>query len=95
MEASNSRVPFLTDPEYDLLRRVLSRRNPTLLKRISAPGDLFEDDVKALTIILNGDEFCANLDENWDPTEYALKVEKLGDDIKARWLESSEKGDRY
>ncbi|GLE59506.1 hypothetical protein NJBCHELONAE_48190 [Mycobacteroides chelonae] len=89
MEASNSKVSFLSETEYELLRNVLTRRNPRLLEHIIVPGSLSEEDVEALALVLNGEEFCANLDENWDPTAYALRVEKLGDDIKARWLESS------
>ncbi|BAX97316.1 hypothetical protein MSTE_02000 [Mycobacteroides stephanolepidis] len=95
MAATSSKLPFLSDAEYELLVQVLSKRNPGLLEQVGAPGHLSGDDVEALTEVLIAEEFVSNLDENWDPTDYALRVEKLADDIKSRWLRLSGKSDGF
>lgn len=62
----------VTAVQVSLLRAIASRRAPELWERISA-AKISPADAERVVETL-ADEFTANLDEDWEPTEYGRAV---------------------
>ncbi|MGE2732515.1 hypothetical protein ACQI4F_23865 [Mycolicibacterium vaccae] len=72
----DSNFDFLDSAESELLFKVVSQRNPDLVSRLRRGGAVSRSDAELIVNAL-GDELTNNLDADWEPTEYGLKVSAL------------------
>ncbi len=67
---------FLSNVESELLRNIVSRRKPTVYERLRLDSSVSRSDAEEIVNAL-GDELTNNLDGDWEPTEYGLRVSAL------------------
>ena len=80
-----STFEFLPSTDLQLLTEILNRRNPKLLRRIQQPSSVSRLDAEELLATLS-EEFTDHLDDDWEPTAYAKRVDRLLDQVNTARL---------
>jgi hypothetical protein len=83
----DSTFEFLSSTNLQLLNEILNRRNPRLIGRIRDSHFVSRTDAEELLATLS-EEFTDHLDKDWEPTEYARKVDSLLDAVNAARIQA-------